>query len=444
MFYLVRRNGSPKQIERDHKVIGELMPQFTKTLKFCFSLFIILFSTFALAQEREAKYLLEVKGSNEIIYVDRPAQFSYDFRVYKGEPGNLQQLEVSDVAQYRDGGTTIISLKDGSSIYVPTPSKKNESATFTPISGSVQELDRMVTDADSLAEKRIDPSNPLKAKPVSTVIADNAISVKSAAEVNEKSNPLEARDVEIDQAFRDTKGNLIIRFRYGAKSIGTNMTFWGPHQEGLLFQLQERGFSGSLVEYEISFLAPSEENPERAAKIQVTKSGELTVSCEGGARCFRRMNEGEERALETTIRSGILGLEGLPHIRTVEYIFQIEGTNRYVVVDSPKFNYSYDFQVYVGEKGSMEKVDVVDVFRYRDGGTTIIRLADGSEIYSPTPFKKEEKPTLTDSSGKRLMIAKERSVDFLRSELSMNTSKFQMTSLRTPVNRCMMLFSGGQ
>jgi hypothetical protein len=82
----------------------------------------------------------------------------------------------------------------------------------------------------------------------------------------------------------------------------------------------------------------------------------------------------------------------LPTIREAEYLFKLRG-GLYIYVSHDKYNFSYEsFKLFLGKPTQMKEIPVLDVQRYRDGGTTYIKTDKGI-LYSPTPFNKELKPT---------------------------------------------------
>jgi hypothetical protein len=413
----------------------------------------IFFGELCFANEREAHFLLEFVDRQEIIYVDAPKAFSYGMHVYRGVPGNLQKIEVQDVVRHRDGGTTIITLFDGSSIYVPSVFKqKNGVPTFTTSNGQVFGLVKHQINSENLASFGINEANPVISKaPMIVPQTEKApiIDGESAITENFKPNPLDSKDVQIEHAFRDQDGNLIVRFRFGSKSIGTNLTFWGPRQDGKLYQLEQISYARSSgpdgSEYTLSFEAPTDSNPNRSAEIRTSKDGSLTITCGDASRCFFQIPENEERALEASLRARTVGLEGLPKVKRIEYFFKIVGSERYVVVASPKFNYSYDFEVFIGEKGSMQRVGVTKGVRYRDGGTTVITLSDGRVIHSPSPFKNEPAMLLRFKGDQFGILLEEQEKSLAKlADLGINTDQFKIPELRTPISgagQCLLAVS---
>lgn len=76
----------------------------------------------------------------------------------------------------------------------------------------------------------------------------------------------------------------------------------------------------------------------------------------------------------------------LPEIRVKSYLFRNGLTFIYVSYNKYMTDYS-DHKFFIGQPGDMQQVEILDLVRYRDGGTTIIKTKVG-ELFVPTPFKK--------------------------------------------------------
>ena len=94
--------------------------------------------------------------------------------------------------------------------------------------------------------------------------------------------------------------------------------------------------------------------------------------------------------------------------RKPEYLFQLVGTQRYIVTTNPVFGYGYDqCDVFMGEAKAMIKQEgPVAMDRMRDGGTTHIRWGwsaaeNLNKLYCPSPLTKKGKATLTLNDGGR-------------------------------------------
>jgi hypothetical protein len=96
----------------------------------------------------------------------------------------------------------------------------------------------------------------------------------------------------------------------------------------------------------------------------------------------------------------------LPKVRIPQYLFKLKG-GKYLYVSDDKYSSSYDsFRLFLGKPDQMEEIPVdKPVVRYRDGGTTIIKTPMG-DLFSPTPFEKELKPTWKEQEIKELKTDK--------------------------------------
>jgi hypothetical protein len=78
--------------------------------------------------------------------------------------------------------------------------------------------------------------------------------------------------------------------------------------------------------------------------------------------------------------------------RVCEYFAQYtDNLDQFVYVDRPKTDWNYeDFRVFIGPLSEMHQVDVKNTIRYRDGGTTLISLGDGTCLRFPSSLKRED------------------------------------------------------
>ncbi len=76
----------------------------------------------------------------------------------------------------------------------------------------------------------------------------------------------------------------------------------------------------------------------------------------------------------------------LPKVRVREYLFSKDNEYIYVSYDKYMVDYS-DCKFFIGPPEEMKELKNLDIVRYRDGGTTIIKTERG-ELYVPTSFKK--------------------------------------------------------
>lgn len=125
----------------------------------------------------------------------------------------------------------------------------------------------------------------------------------------------------------------------------------------------------------------------------------------------------ETQAVEGKIRSGEVALLSLPTDKRTAYAVElpqaIEGKEGYLVVTSPKYNFSYDFDAYIvpyDKTLPVTKVDVGKVTRYRDGGTTLMTIGKTHNFHAASPFDggeisidKEEARKLSEAEVKELV-----------------------------------------
>ena len=216
------------------------------------------------------------------------------------------------------------------------------------------------------------------------------------------------KDVDIETAYEDDQGNLIVRFDYkseftdGGKRnpdfFGTNLTFYGNMND--LSQQEQKGFGGTSERYVVSFADPRlKESGNFYAGVDpkniFKENGKYELHCGDKRASYRPLSVEKKAKLLEMVRSGKNKLASLPKDdRKPEYLFKRKGTNQYIYVDAAKYNYSYEsFRLFVGEPGKMNESKIENVERYRDGGTTYIKTKDGEELFSPTPFSQDKNPT---------------------------------------------------
>ncbi len=231
------------------------------------------------------------------------------------------------------------------------------------------------------------------------------------------------KNVEIENAYKDKSGRMIVRFKYKSTSspkeeqnpefFGSNRAFYGTEKK--LFQLDERGYGGSTNNYTMGFSDPriivngKEERGQFFAGVSqeniFKENTKYTVICGDKKKSisYQPLSKQEILNLQELIRNGNAPLSGLSkEVRVPEYIFK--GDNGTIIyLDAEKYNYSYDsFRMFSGKPGAMKEIKVKSVDRFRDGGTTYIKTEDGSTLYSPTAFNKDESPTWNGAKIERL------------------------------------------
>lgn len=222
------------------------------------------------------------------------------------------------------------------------------------------------------------------------------------------------QDSEIEAAYQDKNGNLIVRFQYQSKSLsspetpdlfGLNRTFYG--NENGLYQLKGTGFSGRMPIYHFSFFDPSQKeqrghfyariDPEDTTK----ETNSNLIVCDNSERDFSLVSEDLKSDLQQEIRDSQIPLNPLPRdARSSVYLFKSKTSDLYIYVDASKFNFSYEsFRLFVGKLGEMKNLEITNVNRLRDGGTTHINLADGSKLFSPSALTQGKVATWTSREG---------------------------------------------
>lgn len=115
--------------------------------------------------------------------------------------------------------------------------------------------------------------------------------------------------------------------------------------------------------------------------------------------------------LKTTIKD--LEYMCLPNNHVIEYLYQISD-EKYILVTSPEYNSTYESsKFYFIKNNRLIESKILDFTRYRDGGTTVIKVKEG-EFFKPTSFEKEKKPTWNDNFMIKIDEEELQKVDNLR------------------------------
>ena len=153
-------------------------------------------------------------------------------------------------------------------------------------------------------------------------------------------------------------------------------------RDGVTFrQMQSLGYGGSSGEHNRSY-----EDPASQTKHKLSFKDQVYTRDDG------------ERFTSVDVQfPGNVVFVPVPEVRIPEYLFQFED-GRYVYVDAVKYGYAYEhFRLFIGTADDMQQKDITSTVRYRDGGTTVIRVEEGV-LYSPTTFNNKAKPLWFDSS----------------------------------------------
>lgn len=279
------------------------------------------------------------------------------------------------------------------------------------------------------------------------LLAPSLLSLQTFAASNDPKN------VEIENAYEDSSGRLIVQFKYNDDKdkgnpdfFGTNLTFYGT--EINLFQLEQAGSGGSSDSYYMYFMDPRVKGGERnqrgafyagvdqndvykKASYHKVVCGEKEKSID-----YRPVSAEKKANLQAMIREGKVPLNSLPqNVRQLVYIFkQTDGTIIYV--DTSKYNYSEaSYRLFVGKPGAMKEIKIKDVERLYDGGTTYIRAENGSVLFSPTAYDTLKSPTWNNGSTKSTILERVDSNGFDLASLGIKGVPSEDPDLRTPCDK---------
>lgn len=101
--------------------------------------------------------------------------------------------------------------------------------------------------------------------------------------------------------------------------------------------------------------------------------------------------DGERYEAIPTVKRKI-AVHELPRTRLIEAVW--DTGDFFIVLDRPKYGFTYEsYRLYIGQADDLLEQSIARFSRMRDGGTTTIHLSSGDELYSPTSFRPELKPT---------------------------------------------------
>lgn len=89
-------------------------------------------------------------------------------------------------------------------------------------------------------------------------------------------------------------------------------------------------------------------------------------------------------------------------VRTITYAHKVINENIYIIVDYPTYGFTYDNHTFhVIDNGKIEKMKITAFERYRDGGTTYIKVVDSETkehiFFSPTKLGSNNKVPTWDN-----------------------------------------------
>ena len=98
---------------------------------------------------------LDLKNYHRILQNGDKIVVVVDRKVYTGTPANLEEQKVTDFQVFRGGGTSNISLADGTRIHIPSSFKPEEDATISKGASSVSTRPLVLEDFEKLQKQGI-------------------------------------------------------------------------------------------------------------------------------------------------------------------------------------------------------------------------------------------------------------------------------------------------
>lgn len=186
----------------------------------------------------------------------------------------------------------------------------------------------------------------------------------------------------VNNAYKNKDGSVIF-------SIGrTGFSDWyvmAPNGSEA-YKIPQLGFAGSSKEFKISF----------SDELDIEKSVELIVNEDEGLASAKTsfdeitleiLAEGDKEKLLQSIVDGDITFVGLPDVRDVEQALKLPSDD-YIVVSRNKVDYSYgSLRIFTGSSlNNLREIEVIDVQRLRDGGTTFYVTKEGT-LFCPSRYK---------------------------------------------------------
>lgn len=169
---------------------------------------------------------------------------------------------------------------------------------------------------------------------------------------------------------------------------------------GIWREMAVSGFGGGDLSHEITFA-----DPRDGIERRLQRQGRVITA---GLDRFEQQDEAPPA----------MRVVPLPPDRRPEYLFR--NPDAFVIyVSDAKYRASYEtFRLFMGNEPpnaaglwSLRPVEIVDVARYRDGGTTYVRTVEGV-LYSPAPGARRSEgpsgPSWIDLDGKRTALMQAR------------------------------------
>lgn len=193
-----------------------------------------------------------------------------------------------------------------------------------------------------------------------------AASAATAAAAGEK---IKVKLGEDAAAFRAADGSMLVYREPIPGSLGG--LFYSPDGKNF-YEMARTGFGGSGTDHLMTFT-----DPRTGKSYHVERKGdELKI----GDQEFKKVDTPEE-----------IEAFKMPEQRVNEYMYKLPD-GRYLYVSSDKNGGYESFKAYIGKPGEMKEIEIKDIERYRDGGTTYIDTSEG-KLFSPTFLEPEKQST---------------------------------------------------
>lgn len=200
---------------------------------------------------------------------------------------------------------------------------------------------------------------------------------------------------KIESAWQDSDGELVIRFESDPSGFPAgNTLFFGS--ERALFQIDSTWSSPTSIHFRDGRIAMDD--------------AKAVLSCGDNDKELARLSGPALTQLESDVQRGKLQVKFLPEIQDPAYLLQVKGSDEFVYITAPRYNFHENFSVYMVRNGRWKKIETIPTPKDPTANTTdLIRFKNGGGVYIPAAidlFTKSDRdkgsPTLIRHSGGRI------------------------------------------
>lgn len=381
-------------------------------------------------EPRVPLFFLRVSGRNDYIYVDVARFFlgsSAQVRVQRGPWGNLTPVEMPLVTRNTNDGATAMEIASRSKdtvIAIPAKgdeaylgvSKRQDSEDYVVLQLIKSPLPETSSQARAMgiSNPNIDPDFGQRSvpselfKPRQTLtykvveiepeepalkeVAKRLVPRQPSRQTTERPGVRyptqgEIESLKIEAAFKDTNGNVLIRFRTDPTNafLGDNLIFWGSFVRGL-HQLHAARSHGSIAQKNLQVDYEDLRSPE-GGRI-VMDGRDVAIHANKTSQFMHPLGMGDTNLFLNFIKTGKIPLFSLPQLRKVEKVLSFvakpaQGRPETRValmtfyIDAPRYRQDDSVRVFLmGPEGELLFSETTkNIARYENGRLAFISFA---------------------------------------------------------------------